>query len=744
MAVIAELRRRNVFRVAAAYVVSAWLIVQVADTLAPAFELDSWVVRVTVLVLAIGFVPAVVLAWVFELTPEGIKLDADTDSETAPASTSVKRLDRAIIVLLTVAVAYFAIDKFVVDPARDAAMQAEVAEKARQEALAASPADPAIAVLSFDNQSDDTANEFLAAGISENVLSRLSLVPRLRVISGYSSFSVKEQAQSIADISERLNATWLVDGSVRRFGEQLKVSARLIDARTDSLLWAEEFIHVRDDPLAMESLISAAVVDALRSELGADIGVVPESGARPVPVAHEAYLRGRLLVRQRTPSAIGRAIEEFDAAVELDPDYALAHAELAIAIALGGQFVPDDEAQQQRARFHARRAYELDPELAESNAARAWFSESGETKLRMLHRAVELNPNYSDAWYWLYALGSTPMGLEEGFQALENAVRIDPLSQPASWDYVLALIARNRVDQAAIQIHKHESLDPRGAILLRGVLESLGGNASAWFLAYLEAASAGTEELMFGNLIGWQWKWQLERLGLIEEMLARQRQGDMMDLEFEVYFGDAEKAIEQARQMVDRDPEAWFERMRLGLYLAHVGELAEARPYLELGWKSLDGPNYLKSRNDFNSAALAESLIAARRDGNDTVGAEEILAIWKEGIKRHRAAGVTATFHSFYSIDYHDGVVAWLEGDRERSLGLLRRAVDDGFSLAPPSEFQRDRYNDPEFAALFERQAQIQARERRKVLSVVCNDNPYAEVWQPMDVTCERYREETQ
>jgi TolB-like protein/DNA-binding winged helix-turn-helix (wHTH) protein len=606
------------------------------------------------------------------------------------------------------------------------------------------PAEESVAVLPFRSLGAGPDTEFLSAGIAEEVLSSLALVPRLRVISGHSSFAIDWTGAAVPEIAERLNATVLVSGSVRMVGEELRISARLVDARTDTQVWAQDFDRQYDNVLAMQSEISAAIVEALRTELGLNIGDLPTTTAEATPEAHEAYLRGRLLVRQRSPDALARAVEEFELATEIAPDYARAHAELAIAIALDGLFRDSAEAERERLRYHAERAYALDPDLSESNAALAWFSDDGEDTLAYLRRAVEINPNYSDAWYWIWDLGISPLGIGDRFAALERAVRIDPLSQPANWDYIYALVARNRVDDAIRQIDKYESLDRRGATFLRGLVDSLGGNTSAWVLGYLDAASTSAEDLIFGRLLSFQWKWKLEQLGLVEEMLARHEEGGrMMDLEFEVYFGDTTWAIEQARAALRQDESgSWFPQLRLGQFLAHTGQLVEARPYLERGWQGLEGADYLMNSHDLNSAIFAESLIAARHVDGDVEGAKRILDAWRDSIQAHRAAGVTATYEGWYGIDYHEGIVAWYSGERQKSLHLLGKAVEDGFSIPPPSAFQRDRYEEPAFAKLFERQAAIQRRERHKVLAVVCSNNPYADVWQPMDATCSNYRDE--
>ncbi|MDH3616196.1 MAG: adenylyl cyclase, partial [Gammaproteobacteria bacterium] len=227
MSVFDELKRRNVFRVAAAYVVAAWLIVQVVDTIFPAFGSDNEAVRIAVIVLAIGFVPVLIGSWVFELTPEGIKLDRDVD-RTAPASVRARRnLDRIILIVLSIAVGYFAFDKFVLDPVRDKELAEQAASDARSESIVGFYGDRSIAVLPFVNMSSDPEQEFFAAGISEEVLNLLAKIRQLRVISRSSAFAFKGQGLEVPEIAERLNVAHILEGSVRKAGNTVRVTAQL-------------------------------------------------------------------------------------------------------------------------------------------------------------------------------------------------------------------------------------------------------------------------------------------------------------------------------------------------------------------------------------------------------------------------------------------------------------------------------------------------------------------------------------
>ena len=230
MQFFSELKRRNVVRVAAAYIVSSWLIIQVAETIFPLFGLGETIVRGVVIVLAIGFIPAVLLAWAFELTPEGLKRDKDVDLSHSVTSQTGKRLDRVIVVILAVALTYFALDKFLLDPARDAKQVETARREGRIEAMVTSFGDRSIAVLPFADMSPQNDQGYFSDGISEELLNLLASIPEVRVTSRSSAFSFKGKNLSIPEIAGQLKVSYVLDGSVRKAGDQLRISAQLIDA----------------------------------------------------------------------------------------------------------------------------------------------------------------------------------------------------------------------------------------------------------------------------------------------------------------------------------------------------------------------------------------------------------------------------------------------------------------------------------------------------------------------------------
>jgi len=726
---LAELKRRSVIRVGIAYAAFAWLIIQVVETLFPIYGLSDGHVRLVVTLLAIGLPLALIVSWLYELTPDGLRLDRDIDRTQPVAGRAGKKLDRLIIVVLALAVGYFAVDKFVFDPARDAEREEEVAAQARSDALVESYGANSIAVLPFENMSRDPDNEFFSDGIAEELLNLLSRIPKLRVISRSSSFSFKGKDFTIPEVGAKLNAALVLEGSVRRFGNDVRITAQLIDARSDTHLWSETYDRTLENLFAIQDEISAAIVDALRNQLDLDVGDAPGTHEAINVAAHDAYLRGRYLIAQRTPESKNQAAREFEQAVKLDPDFAPAHAELAIAIALGGlSGVMSPERIIEKLTYHANRAMELDPNLPEAHAARGWMLDligRRDDAMVEYRKAIELNPNYAIAYVWMGGFLTDP---EEAFSTEEMALRLDPLSRSANFAHIDALMARNRLDDAERQIEKLATFEPGGAEILRGELASVGGNWSELALAYLRATNNKPESLVFGGGLSVSFSWTLAALGLNEEAIRRQPGYP----EYHAWLGDREKGIELAEAAVENGRSGSAAGIA-GLVFAHVGQYDRARPLIERLWEQT-GKQF--QTDETFPAMMAEALVAVRRHAGDEAGAQEIIAALADNARRLRDAGITLT-RKDKSVDYHDGIVAWLAGDRDKGLALIARAAADGLWIPPMSAFQEDRFQDPGFAPILAVQEARQRRERSKLLDVVCNDNPYASVWQPLPETCE-------
>jgi TolB-like protein len=367
------------------------LIIQVAETIFPLFGFGDNPARLVVILLAIAFIPSMVFAWVFEITPEGLKRDEGLDREQSISQVTGKKLDRIILVVLALALAFFAFERFVLVPARIADIVEETAQQARSEALVESYGDKSIAVLPFVNMSSDPEQEYFSDGISDELLNLLSRIPEIRVISRSSAFSYKDKDLDIPTIAAQLNVAHILEGSVRKDGNQVRINAQLIEARSDTHLWSQTFDRELENIFAVQDEISAAIIAALQERLSFRVETTPGSMAVTSTDAHDAYLRGKYLAAQRTNATIEAGVREFEKAILLDPDYALAHAELAMTLNLLKNSIHGDltvlEAES-RAIPHAERAMALNPNLAEAHAAMGILQGNREDALRYFERAT--------------------------------------------------------------------------------------------------------------------------------------------------------------------------------------------------------------------------------------------------------------------------------------------------------------------------------------------------------------------
>ncbi|MBT8083272.1 MAG: tetratricopeptide repeat protein [Gammaproteobacteria bacterium] len=461
MQIFAELRRRNVFRVAVAYLVSAWLIIQVVETVFPPFGFGDAAIRAVVVMLGIGLLPVLVISWVFELTPEGLKLEKDVDRAESVTWRTGRKLDRAIVAVLVLAVAYFAIDKFVFDPARDAEQLQNARQAARSEAIIASVGNRSIAVLPFVDLSPASDQSYFSEGIAEELLNLLATIPEVRVTSRSSAFALKGKGLSVPEIAEQLRVSYVLDGSVRKAGDQVRISAQLIDAQSDTQLWARNFDRTLQNIFQIQDEIAGDVVNQIKGTLN----IASPAQRQTDPVAYALFLQAREQRRLGTVDSYDRAIELYQSVLEIDPNYPPAWDEMASAYqsqAVTG-LRPATEGFR-LAREAALAAIDADPSYAQAYGTLAFMSQYYDADLaaatRYLQRALELAPGDSAL------IGSAGMLLQnmgraqEGLGPIEYKVDLDPLS--AAWQYTLgiAYISAGRFEDAVRAFETTIGLSP--------------------------------------------------------------------------------------------------------------------------------------------------------------------------------------------------------------------------------------------------------------------------------------------
>ena len=445
----AELKRRNVYKVAVAYVVAGWALAQGIAQVFPVFDVPNWVVRVIVLLIVIGFPIALVLAWAFELTPEGLKRTETADAAHQHSSSRVWIY--VVIVGGAISIGLFFLGRYTV---QRASTNAVVTNKS-------------IAVLPFENLSDDKSNAYFADGIQEEILTRLAKVADLRVIARTSTERYKSSPENLPQIAQQLGVAHILEGSVQKAAEKVRVSVQLINASTQAHLWAETYDRNLTDIFAVESDIAKTIADTLQAKLSD-----PEQHAitaRPTEnaEAYQLYLKGRYFWNKRTGADLKTAIDYFHQAIGIDTNYALAYAGLADAYGLLSGFgaaSPKDSLPQAKAA--AKKALELDNTLGEAHASLAQalfahdfnFAEAN----REFRRAIELNPNYATAHQWYGQSGLAPLGqFEDAIAEMKRALELDPLSVIINADLGSVLCSARRYDAAIEQLRKTVEMNPR-------------------------------------------------------------------------------------------------------------------------------------------------------------------------------------------------------------------------------------------------------------------------------------------
>src|SRR6266571_2594914 len=453
----AELKRRNVYKVGIAYIVAGWALSQGIAQVFPVFDIPNWIIRLIVLLIILGLPIALVLAWTFELTPQGIKR-----TETADAMPETARQKKHTWIYVVVIAGLFSIGLFFLG--RYSASPVASREGGRL----GEPSLPhkSIAVLPFDNLSRDPDNAYFAEGVQDEILARLAKIADLKVISRTSTQKYKSAPDNLREIAKQLDVVNILEGSVQKAADQVRVTVQLINATNDAHLWAETYDRKLTDIFTVESEIAKTIADTLRAKLTGSEERMMSKKPTANPEAYEFYLKGRFFWNKRTGVDLRKAIDYFNQAVAKDPSYALAYAGLADAYVLLSGFgaaSPKDSLPQAKAA--AEKALELDNSLGEAHASLAQalfaydFNIAGAN--REFRRAIELNPNYATAHHWYGESGLAPLGqFEDAIAELKRALELDPLSVIINADVGTVLTSARRYDEAIEQLRKTLEMDP--------------------------------------------------------------------------------------------------------------------------------------------------------------------------------------------------------------------------------------------------------------------------------------------
>lgn len=461
MSLFAELRRRNVFRVAIAYIVLAWLILQVGDVLVDTLELPAVWGKGLLAVLVLGFIPALIISWVYELTPQGIKKESDVARPDSRTSVTARKLDISILIMMVVVVVLLAIREF-----RAPSTPPINTDSSVQDLTDITTID-SIAILAFADFSQGGEQEHLAVGLSDALLHILAQIPDLRVSARTSSFSYRGTETSIATIGQELGVAAVLEGSVQRSGDTLRIIAQLIRVSDQSHLWSKTFDRPRGDIFAIQDEIAAAVASALRPTGSEQPELSPSD--RTSVAAHEHYLRGNQLWRQRSESAIEAAIDEFEAAIALDPDYAPAHAGLAIAYRFSGGYGHRAHRDVQLLiEREIATALAIDPTLSLAYGVKGLqLGDMGrvDEAITALRKGLDLNPSDATMHVWLanQVNKKSEFGWDEYSRLLQRAFELDPRNMFVLGEYALDLSMLGDYEGAMTVLRQGIALEPNAA-----------------------------------------------------------------------------------------------------------------------------------------------------------------------------------------------------------------------------------------------------------------------------------------
>jgi len=582
---LAELKRRNVYKVAVAYAVVGWLLVQVATQVFPFLEIPNWVVRLVIALVAIGFPIALVIAWAFEATPEGIKRTDIADAMPATATQKKHAWIYIVVIGAAISVALFFLGRYTAG-----------------NKIAATPNDisaKSIAVLPFESLSEEKGNAYFTEGIQDEIITRLAKVADLKVISRSSTQRFKSAPLDLRDIAKQLGVMNILEGSVQKANDQVRVNVQLINAISDAHLWAEIYDRKLTDIFAVESDIAKTIAETLQAKLtGSEMKMMTKAPTEN-PEAYQLYLRGRFFWNKRTAADLRKSIDCFNQAIAKDPNYALAYAGLAqtwsiLAAHNGG--APIDCYPQADAA--ARKALALDNTLSDAVAAlassKASYNFDYAGAKQEYERAIQLNPNDATAHHWfgaevLAATGEQARELAE----LKRALELDPLSLIIQTNLGVAYLHNSRIDEAIAHFRKAIELDGTFHYAQRSyglALELQGKIPEA--ISYYEKAASLTEAPI-----------ELGMLGRIYGIVGRK--------------DEAHKILERLRQSRAQRYTAAYS---LALVALGLGDKAEALHWLEEGYRDRDGdalgvirvdPPLASLHGDPRFEALAEKIVPA-------------------------------------------------------------------------------------------------------------------------------------
>jgi len=719
-----ELKRRNVFKVGAAYLVVSWLILQLVQSVREPLGLPEWTDAFFIVLLSVGLPMALLFAWAFELTPDGVKKTKEVDKETSVTANTGRKLNYAIIATLAIALAYSVFDRV------NQPDSVEITEATDTVAAEQGIGNTSIAVLPFVDMSSDQDQEYFSDGISEELLNVLAKIPELRVAARTSSFQFKGQNVDIGNVAEQLNVDHVLEGSIRKADTRIRITAQLIRADTGYHLWSETYDRELTDIFGIQDEISAAIVAALAETLGLETIAAPTVQAAANTDAYNSFLLGQHLIRQRTKQSIEASLTHFERALELDPDYAPAHASLALASHLltnsrstYGTLTLEESLSV--ALPHIKRALALDPALADAHAVKGLLlvaQQKFEDSVTFFDEALRLNPSHNDVRSW-YSIALEALGRHaEAFDVIKEAYRLDPLSNLTFNNYANRLLQRRKHDELAVIIGRFDAIDPARAASFAGFVLNQQRRIADGVVTMLRGAERAPENTRLQSMIAFQ----LHNLGLRDE--ARQLwpfdNFDEVLQDPEDHQGNlkiAEARYQENPDSLDAMEELAWARFGVGdnasaLELAnrYLNELGEVR-------RDIDGANQI--------------IIYDAWQRNDTDAMLERLAPIEANYQRMATDGVDA-----WDMAWDKAVFLFMRGDTEEALEAVEFALSrEVFNESVVSwDFETLGWDKlPRFVAVREKYDSYRAEERSKLLQIACGEIGFNN-WKPSKENCKK------
>jgi TolB-like protein len=672
MSFFEELKRRNVVRVAIAYLITSWLLMQVVDLVLENVSAPEWVMQVFMLLMAVGFPIALIFAWAFEMTPEGIKKEKDVDRAQSITSQTGRKLDFTIIGILALAVAFLLFDRFATRPETPSASGTELAAETEASAERAK----SVAVLPFVNMSSDPEQEYFSDGISEEILNSLARVKELKVAGRTSSFAFKGQNQDLRKIGETLGVEHILEGSVRKSGNTVRITAQLVQVEDGFHLWSDTYDRELDNVFAIQDEIARAILEQLKAQLiGGEEQAVTSS--RTDSKAYDSYLLAKQRIYERSRPALELAAEMLDKAIAIDPEYAPAYAQRGITTLLlsveSYGTIPEEQADAQ-AKLYLDQALRLDPQLPEGLAGLGlyYLNRPGQTDnaIETLEQALAINPNMVNASNWLQTAYSNAGRIADSERILEQMIELDPLYRPGLNNIMLVYNGKQEVDKAWALIERVRPFMPTDPLLKRmeaGIYFGIGQPAKGLVLVE-EARELEPQNFATVSNVGFGLMQTAQYERLAEEGAPWQRVIGLNAL------GRLEESTILAREIANIGEDVGT---LMGL-LANTGRQEEMIGFFEERWPSLDA--FDKDFPILGTGGVNTMLDIAYAYAS--VGNQER---FDEAMNRARTAlDILESFgYQNWFMTFLDGLYATLAGEEETALALLAAAVDKGLLVSP-------------------------------------------------------------